>query len=152
MVASILIAVICGTFGYIWVSNDVIARISFQITQASRSVSAGVYFSNITFSLEVTVSSSDPVILINMTRPFFALTVEPPFHFFGDAVPQYLPRTPRQQLVYSLTFVKSTEPTETDDIMNRTSNALQIEMYGLASAGFSQLQISRTIAKNWTWE
>ena len=143
LVASILIAAIMGTLGYIWVSNDVIARINFQIAQASRSISRGTYYSNITFSLNVTVSSSDPVFPINMTRPFFVLTVEPPFYFFGDATPQFHPRTPRQQLDYSLTFTRSMDPTATDYLMNRTSNSVDLEMYALASAGFSQLQIFR---------
>ncbi len=149
--AIVLIITIIGTLGYILVSNDVIAKISFRVTQASRMISRGSYFSNITFDLTIIVNSSDIAFPLNMTRPVFVLTVEPPFYFFGDATIQKAPIKPSHQLSYSLAFIKSTDPVQTDNIMNK-SNELEIEMYGLASAGFSQLQISRILDINWVWQ
>ncbi len=147
--AVLLVSPIAVTISDFALGTDVVSRIGIEITHGSRHLSSGVYFSNISFIFDVRVSSADPIFLINVTHPFFELTVEG--YSAGFSLPQNLLPTPRSALYYTLNFTLVSDPTLTDYVMQSKANNLELSMSGLASASFYQHHILTSLSESWNW-
>ncbi len=131
------------------VAADVISGMGIEILQGTRHLSSGVYLSNITFTLDVRVSSADPIFSINITDPLFELTVDG--YDAGFFFPQNLISVPLHNLYYSLKFTLGTDPALTDYIMSSRANNLELAMSGLASASFYRHFVFVTLTQSWNW-